>query len=76
MRNVKNANGLAIGKKVKDFSGTDQNGNKIQLSQLLKKGKVAVIFYRGQWCHHLYATCEEITKRTQQDQRKKMQVLF
>ena len=50
MRNVTNANGLAIGKKVKDFSGTDQNENKIQLSQLLKKGKVVVIFYRGQWC--------------------------
>jgi peroxiredoxin len=50
MRNVKNTDGLSIGQKVKDFSGTDQNGNQIQLSQLLKKGKVEVIFYRGQWC--------------------------
>jgi len=50
MRNVKNASGLSIGKMVKDFSGTDPNGNQIQLSQLLKKGKVEVIFYRGQWC--------------------------
>jgi len=39
MRSVNNASGLAIGQKVKDFSGTDQNDNSIQLSELLKKGK-------------------------------------
>jgi len=50
MRKVKDAYGLAIGQKVKDFSGTDQNGNKIQLNALLKKGKVVIVFYRGQWC--------------------------
>ncbi|MCD6544246.1 MAG: AhpC/TSA family protein [Flavobacteriaceae bacterium] len=50
MRKVKEAFGLAIGEKVKDFSGIDQNGNAIQLSQLLKKGKVVIVFYRGQWC--------------------------
>jgi len=32
MRNVKNASGLSTGQKVKDFSGTDQNGNKIQMN--------------------------------------------
>ena len=44
MRKVKEAFGLAIGEKVKDFSGIDQNGNAIQLSQLLKKGKVVIVF--------------------------------
>jgi len=50
MRKVKEAFGLTIGETVKDFSGIDQNGNSIQLSELLKKGKVVIVFYRGQWC--------------------------
>lgn len=50
MRKVKEAFGLTIGETVKDFVGTDQNGNSIQLSELLKKGKVVIVFYRGQWC--------------------------
>ena len=49
-KTVKESNGLAIGDRVKDFSGIDQNGNTIQLSELLKKGKVVIVFYRGQWC--------------------------
>jgi len=50
MKTVKECNGLVVGYKLKDFSSTDQNGNKIQLSELLKKGKVVIVFYRGQWC--------------------------
>ena len=49
-KTVKECNGLSVGDKVNDFSGTDQNGNEIQLSELLKKGKVVIVFYRGQWC--------------------------
>ncbi|MBD77794.1 MAG: alkyl hydroperoxide reductase [Crocinitomicaceae bacterium] len=50
MKTVNDCNGLMIGDKVKDFSSIDQNGDKIQLSDLLKKGKVVIVFYRGQWC--------------------------
>ncbi len=50
MKKVKNCSGLALGEIVKDFKGVDQNGNTIQLSALLKKGKVIIVFYRGQWC--------------------------
>ena len=46
---IKNKTGLSIGNKVADSSGIDQVGNKIKLSKLLKKGKVIVIFYIGQW---------------------------
>ncbi len=49
-KTVNECNGLSVGDIVKDFSAIDQNGNKIQLSELLKKGKVVVVFYRGQWC--------------------------
>jgi len=50
MKKVKECHGLNVAEKVKDFKATDQNGNKIQLSELLKKRKVVVVFYRGQWC--------------------------
>ena len=49
-KTVKESYGLSVGNKVTDFQGTDQEGNKIQLSELLKRGKVVVVFYRGQWC--------------------------
>ncbi len=42
--------GMFIGSKAKDFKATDQNGNAVQLKDLLKKGKVVLVFYRGYWC--------------------------
>lgn len=42
--------GLKVNDKAPEFSGKDQNGKTITLSDELKKGKVVLIFYRGQWC--------------------------
>ncbi len=42
--------GLFINSKAPDFKGKDQQGNEIRLKDLLKKGKVVLVFYRGQWC--------------------------
>ena len=42
--------GLFLNSKAPDFKAKDQNGNEIRLKDLLKKGKVVIIFYRGQWC--------------------------
>lgn len=43
--------GLKSGTKAPDFSGTDNNGKKVKLDQLLQKNKAVVLFfYRGQWC--------------------------
>ena len=50
MRSVKESEGLRVGEKAKDFIGVDQNGESIKLFELLRKGKVVVVFYRGQWC--------------------------
>ncbi len=44
--------GLFIGSKAADFKATDQRGNEIRLKDLLKKGKVVLVFYRGYWCPH------------------------
>jgi peroxiredoxin len=42
--------GLFIRSKAPDFKATDQNGNEIRLKDLLKTGKVVLVFYRGYWC--------------------------
>ncbi len=42
--------GLKVGDSAPEFSAIDYAGNKVVLSELLKKGKVVVLFYRGAWC--------------------------
>ena len=42
--------GLSIGDNVANFTVLDHTGKKQELFELLTKGKVIVIFYRGQWC--------------------------
>ena len=42
--------GLSVGDNVINFTVNDHTGKKQELYELLTKGKVIVIFYRGQWC--------------------------
>ena len=42
--------GLFISSRAPDFKAKDQFGNEVRLKDLLKKGKVVLVFYRGQWC--------------------------
>ena len=42
--------GLELNANAPDFSGVDQSKKNISLSKLLKKGKVILVFYRGEWC--------------------------
>lgn len=43
--------GLAVGQKAPMFTLKNQNGNDVSLESLLKKGPVAVVFYRSaDWC--------------------------
>jgi peroxiredoxin len=39
-----------------DFELTDQDGDNVCLSELLEKGPVVLVFYRGKWCPHCNAT--------------------
>ncbi|GAB0111578.1 peroxiredoxin-like family protein [Pseudoalteromonas distincta] len=43
-------NALQIGQEVENFSLANHNGEKIELTDLLKKGPVIISFYRGGWC--------------------------
>ena len=51
--------GLFIGSKAPDFKAKDQYGQVIRLKDVLKKGKVVLVFYRGQWCPY----CNKELKR-------------
>lgn len=42
--------GLFIDSKAPDFKAKDQHGREVHLKDLLKEGKVVLVFYRGQWC--------------------------
>lgn len=42
--------GLQINDTAPEFTAKDQDGKDISLSEVLKKGKVVLVFYRGQWC--------------------------
>lgn len=42
--------GLFIASKAPDFKAKDQEGKEVRLKDLLKKGKVVLVFYRGYWC--------------------------
>ena len=42
--------GLFIASKAPDFKAKDQYGKDVRLKDLLKEGKVVLVFYRGQWC--------------------------
>ncbi|OHX66496.1 peroxiredoxin family protein [Flammeovirga pacifica] len=52
--------GLNIGDTAPDFSGVDQKGNKIQLSEMVKEGPVIVNFFRGSWCPSCYKHLKSI----------------
>lgn len=41
--------GLFLNSKAPDFKATDQNGVELRLKDLLKKGKVVLVFYQGYW---------------------------
>ena len=42
--------GLFIDSKAPDFRSKDQDDKEVRLKDILKKGKVILVFYRGQWC--------------------------
>jgi peroxiredoxin len=41
---------IEVGEKAPTFTANDHLGNTIVLEELLKKGSVILVFYRGQWC--------------------------
>jgi peroxiredoxin len=57
--------GLFINSKAPDFKATDQNGNEVRLKDLVKKGKVVLIFYRGYWCPFCHRELQRLSDSLQ-----------
>ncbi len=55
--------GLLEGSIAPNFSGINQTGETIVLSEQLKKGQVVLIFYRGYWC----PVCNKYLSKFQED---------
>jgi peroxiredoxin len=47
---AKKPEGLKVGDDAPAISTVDNNGKKVELSEILKKGEAVIVFYRGQWC--------------------------
>lgn len=58
--------GLFINSKAPDFKAKDQDGNEVRLKDLLKKGQVVVVFYRGQWCPYCNKHLQKLQDSLQQ----------
>ena len=52
--------GLFLNSKAPDFKAKDQYGNNVRLKDLLKKGKVVLVFYRGEWCPYCNKTLQRL----------------
>jgi len=56
---------IPVGGVAPDFTASDQNGNTLQLSEMVKDSSVILVFYRGYWCpyctKHLAAFVDELS---------------
>ncbi|MBS1918778.1 MAG: AhpC/TSA family protein [Bacteroidetes bacterium] len=62
----KTPEGLFINSKAPDFKAKDQSGLEVHLKDLLKKGEVVLVFYRGQWCPYCYRELKRLADSVQQ----------
>ncbi|WP_309640261.1 peroxiredoxin family protein [Flavobacterium sp.] len=68
-------NGLKVGEKAPEFIGKDQNGKTIKLSDVLKKGKAVVVFYRGYWCPNCMRSLKNIQDSIAQMEQQNVTVI-
>jgi peroxiredoxin len=57
--------GLFLNSRAPDFKAKDQHGNEVRLKDLLKKGKVVLVFYRGEWCPYCNKNLQKLSDSLQ-----------
>ncbi len=67
--------GLKVGDTAPEFSIMDYAGNQVVLSELLTKGKVVVLFYRGAWCGYCNKYMDELQKNAEKFAEKGVTVI-
>jgi peroxiredoxin len=58
------------GSRAPEFELEDQDGERVKLGDLCKKGSVVLIFYRGKWCPHCNATIAAMSRAIDSIQSK------
>lgn len=58
--NAQSPKGLQVNETAPDFSGKDQNNKDITLTNELQRGKVILVFYRGEWCPYCNRYLKEL----------------
>lgn len=53
--------GLAVGQHVPDVGAIDLDGHRVRLADLLPKGPLLLVFYRGGWCPYCNFEIHEMT---------------
>lgn len=53
---------LEIGERAPQINATDQNGKKINSTEILESEKILLVFYRGNWCPHCKKHLGELEK--------------
>ncbi len=54
--------GLAVGQKAPDAKVSDAEGRPVQLQELVKRGPVLLVFYRGGWCPYCNFQIRELAQ--------------
>lgn len=67
--------GLPVGDQAPNFSGIDQNGITVNLSNALKQNRVVLIFYRGYWCPNCSRAVKSLQDSLQLLTRRKVSVI-
>jgi peroxiredoxin len=74
-KSVNQAKGLKVGDAILDFSAIDVFGKTHTLSSLTRKGKVVIIFIRGQWCPFCNKHLKELQEQFHQIYKKDASVV-
>lgn len=67
--------GLFINSKAPEFKAKDQTGKEIVLKDLRKKGRVVILFYRGNWCPYCNKELKNLQDSLQLITAKNAQVI-
>ena len=65
-----NKDHLKVGELAPSIEGIDQNGKQIDSKEILKKDKILLVFYRGNWCPHCKKHLGELEKQLEDLKQK------
>ncbi len=65
----------AVGDEAPDFTLPDVRGGKVSLTDILRNGRAALVFYRGGWCPICNKQLTRLTERYAEFRRRRVEIL-